>query len=133
MKDKYIENERNEDDGFVALTGEDGSVEKFYHIGTIDYKDEWYVFFQPAEPKDGIDPDELVVFKLSGDEKDETLLPVDDEKLLEEVYEEFMRENEEDDENDESETTEFSCNGCATRAETGGRGCESCAHCASRK
>ena len=73
MNDKFVENEKNEQDGFVALTGEDGSVEKFYHIGTIDYKGEWYVFFQPAEPKNGIDPDELVVFRLSGDEKDETL------------------------------------------------------------
>ena len=87
MNDKFVENRKNEEDGFVALTGEDGSVEKFYHIGTIDYKGEWYVFFQPAEPKEGIDPDELVVFRLSGDEKDETLLPIDDEDLLEEFYE----------------------------------------------
>ena len=129
MNEKFVENEKNEQDGFVALTGEDGSVEKFYHIGTIDYKGEWYVFFQPAEPKDGIDPDELVVFRLSGDEKDETLLPIDDEELLEEVYEEFMRENDDDAES-ESETS-YSCEGCSTKRETDGRGCESCVHCAS--
>lgn len=126
MDDKYTENEHNEEEGFVALTGEDGSVEKFYHIGTIDYKDEWYVFFQPAEPKNGIDPDELVVFKLSGDEKDETLLPVNDEKILEEVYNEFMREND-DDEDDCGVCSSTPCEGCATKKETMGKGCESCA------
>ena len=92
MNDKYYENGHEESDGFVALTGEDGNVEKFYHVGTIDFKDDWYVFFQPAEPKDGVDPDELVVFKLSGDERNETLLPVKDEKLLEELFEEFARQ-----------------------------------------
>ena len=131
MNDKYIENEHNEEEGFVALTGEDGSVEKFYHIGTIDYKGEWYVFFQPAEPKNGIDPDELVVFKLSGDEKDETLLPINDEKLLEEVYDEFMRENEDDDV-DVGVYASKPCEGCATKNETAGRGCESCA-CRNKK
>lgn len=128
MTEKFIENEHNEENEFVALTGEDGSVEKFYHIGTIDYKDEWFVFFQPAEPKNGIDPDELIVFKLSGDEKDETLIPVDDEKLLEEVYDEFMRENE-DDEEDTAEENINVCEGCFTKSETNGRGCASCCSC----
>ncbi len=130
MTEKFIENEHNEENEFVALTGEDGSVEKFYHVGTIDYKDEWFVFFQPAEPKDGIDPDELIVFRLSGDEKDETLIPIDDEKLLEEVYDEFMREN--DDEDDAlSDENVNACEGCSTKAETNGKGCANC--CACRK
>ena len=128
MTEKFIENEHNEENEFVALTGEDGNVEKFYHVGTIDYKDEWFVFFQPAEPKNGIDPDELIVFKLSGDEKDETLIPVDDEKLLEEVYDEFMREND-DDEEDTIEENINVCEGCSTKSETNGRGCASCCAC----
>lgn len=128
MNEKYYENEHNESDGFVALTGEDGNVEKFYHVGTIDYKDGWYVFFQPAEPKNGVDPDELVVFKLSGDERDETLLPVKDETLLDELYAEFMRELEEDDETETSGCGQNcnSCEGCVTKKETNGRGCSSC-------
>ena len=128
MNDKYYESGHEENDGFVALTGEDGNVEKFYHVGTIDLKDVWYVFFQPAEPKDGVDPDELVVFKLSGDERNETLLPVKDEKLLEELYEEFMRELEdgEDEEPANQSHTCSGCEGCVTKKETEGRGCASC-------
>lgn len=128
MNDKYYENDHEENDGFVALTGDDGIVEKFYHVGTIDFKDGWYVFFQPAEPKEGVDPDELIVFKLSGDERDETLLPVKDENLLEELYNEFMRELEDgDDEEPIVQTHTCSgCEGCATKRETNGRGCAFC-------
>lgn len=127
MTEKFIENEHNEEKEFVALTDDEGSVEKFYHIGTIDYKDEWFVFFQPAEPKDGIDPDELIIFKLSGDEKNETLIPIDDENLLQEVYDEFMRENDDDDcLSDENVNV---CEGCSTKTETNGRGCANCCVC----
>ena len=66
MSEKYFDN-TEKDDGTVALTGDDGNVVRFFHIGTIEYKNEWFVFFQPAEPKEGIDPDEVVIFKLSGD------------------------------------------------------------------
>lgn len=127
MTEKFIENEHNEEKEFVAFTDDEGSVEKFYHIGTIDYKDEWFVFFQPAEPKDGIDPDELIIFKLSGDEKNETLIPIDDENLLQEVYDEFMRENDDDDcLSDENVNV---CEGCSTKTETNGRGCANCCVC----
>ncbi len=91
MSEKYFDN-TEKDDGTVVLTGDDGNVVRFFHIGTIEYKNEWFVFFQPAEPKEGIDPDEVVIFKLSGEGRDETLLPVTDDDLLSEVYDEFMGE-----------------------------------------
>ena len=96
MSEKYFDN-TEKDDGMVALTGDDGNVVRFFHIGTIEYKNEWFVFFQPAEPKEGIDPDEVVIFKLSGEGRDETLLPVTDDDLLSEVYDEVMREMEDED------------------------------------
>ena len=124
MNEKYVENCQEDENGFVALTGEDGSVERFFHVGTIDYKNDWYVFFQPSQPKDGIDPDELVIFKLSGDEKNETLLPINDENLISELYDVFMVENADDDEINE----EIDCASCQT-SKNGecGSGCEFCA------
>ncbi len=80
----------------LAMESEDGCVLNFYHIGTIDYKGDWFVFFQPADPLDGIDPDEIVVFKLSGEGRDETLLPIKDQTLLDEVYKIFVSEAEDD-------------------------------------
>ncbi len=95
MSDKYFENNRDKDldDGIVELAGDDGNLVRFYHIGTIDFENEWFVFFQPAEPKDGVDPDEVVIFKLEGDERNETLVPVTDDEILEKVYAKFVEEN----------------------------------------
>ena len=37
------------DEDLVVLTTDDGVEHNFYHVATVDYKNEWYVFFQPAE------------------------------------------------------------------------------------
>lgn len=134
MSEKYFDN-TEKDDGTVALTGDDGNVVRFFHIGTIEYKNEWFVFFQRAEPKEGIDPDEVVIFKLSGDGRDETLLPVTDDDLLSEVYDEFMREMEdEDDETEENSETQNGtaceiCGGCGSKKNENSAGCNGCNGC----
>ena len=81
----------------VELTTEDGKKLKFYFVGTIEYKGKNYSAFEPAEEIDGIEEDDLVIFELSGDDEETAdLLPVEDEKLLDEVFEEFCRVLEED-------------------------------------
>ena len=130
MSKNYHESKpETELDDVVELTDDQGNVLNFYHIGTIEYKDEWYVFFQPAEKMDGVDPDEVVIFRISGDEGNEVLLPGEDEALLEEVYEEFMRELDEEDGDDGEETDESaceSCEGCEKGAAPRCEGCEGC-------
>lgn len=83
------------DDEVVELTGDNGDVHKFYHIGTIDHKDKVYAFFQPAEEMEGVDPEEVVIFEVG--EEEGTLLPVENEELLDEVYEAFCDALDEDD------------------------------------
>ena len=85
------------EDDIVELTTEDGKKLKFYFVGTIEYKGKNYSAFEPAEQIDGIEDDDLIIFELSGDdEKTADLLPVEDDKLLDEVFEEFCRVLEED-------------------------------------
>ncbi len=115
MSEKYQENVQSEElTDVVKLTGENGDVLNFYHIGTIEYKDDWFCFFQPAEPIEGTDPDELVVFKIGEEGGKEVLLPVKDESLLDEVYEEFMHELEDDEEvyGDEVSGCSGDCSAC---------------------
>ena len=89
------DNEGFED--IVELTTEDGKKLKFYFVGTIEYKGKNYSACEPAEEIDGIEDDDLVIFELSGDDEETAdLLPVEDEKLLDEVFEEFCRVLEED-------------------------------------
>jgi len=115
MSEKMHEVKNETDDelsDIVELTDDAGKVLKFYHIGTLDYKNEWYAFFQPAEEMEGADPDEVVIFLISGDEGNEVLLPVKDEKLLDEVYKEYVKEMEDSDENCEDCEDCGSCKGC---------------------
>lgn len=88
---------QEEDENIVELTDDNGRVLKFYHIATLDHKEKWYAFFQPAEKVEGVSEDEVVIFEIAGDDGEETLLPVEDEALLDEVYAKFVAEMEEDD------------------------------------
>ncbi len=86
-----------EDEDIVELVTDDGKKLKFYFVGTIEYKGKNYSAFEPAEQIDGMEDDDLVIFELAGDDEETAdLLPVEDEKLLDEVFEEFCRVLEED-------------------------------------
>ena len=86
-----------EDEDIVELVTDDGKKLKFYFVGTIEYKGKNYSAFEPAEEIEGMEDDDLVIFELAGDDEETAdLLPVEDEKLLDEVFEEFCRVLEED-------------------------------------
>ena len=86
-----------EDEDIVELVTDDGKKLKFYFVGTIEYKGKNYSAFEPAEEIDGMEDDDLVIFELAGDDEETAdLLPVEDDKLLDEVFEEFCRVLEED-------------------------------------
>ena len=95
------------EDDIVELTTDDGKKLKFYFVGTIEYKGKNYSAFEPAEQIDGIEDDDLVIFELAGDDEETAdLLPVEDEALLDEVFEEFCRVLEEDELADEAMSLE---------------------------
>ena len=95
------------DDEIVELTTDDGKKLKFYFVGTIEHKGKNYSAFEPAEQIEGIEEDDLVIFELSGDDEETAdLLPVEDEALLDEVFQEFCRVLEEDELADEAEKLE---------------------------
>ncbi len=95
------------EDEIVELTTEDGKKLKFYFVGTIEYKGKNYSAFEPAEQIDGIEDDDLIIFELSGDDEETAdLLPVEDDALLDEVFDEFCRVLEEDELAEEAESLE---------------------------
>ena len=80
------------DDEPIELITDDGKKLKFYVVGTIEYKGKNYSAFEPAEQMEGIEDDDLIIFELAGDDEETCdLLPVEDEALLDEVFEEFCR------------------------------------------
>ncbi len=92
----------DEEVNVVELIDDQGKVHKCYHIGTIEYKGGWYAFFQPAEEEEESEEEEVTILQIVGEEGKEELVPVEDDKLLDEVFEEFCRVMEEDDDADEA-------------------------------
>ena len=87
------------EEDIVELTTDDGKKLKFFFVGTIEYKGKNYSAFEPAEEIEGLSEDDLIIFELSGDDEETAdLLPIEDEKLLDEVFEEFCKVLDEDEE-----------------------------------
>lgn len=94
MSDKENLNEEEQDE-IVELIDDAGKVIKFKLLDVTEYKGEKYTLLLIAEPNDEIAEDEVVIFRLN--EKEETLEPIEDEKLLEEVFEFYQSEEDEED------------------------------------
>ncbi len=95
-KEKMTEtfDEDYEEENIIELEDDEGNTEKFLHVGTIEYKGNWYCFFQKAEPETEEEEDEVVVYLLQGEEDDQKLVPIEDDSLMDEVFAEFCKEYE---------------------------------------
>jgi uncharacterized protein YrzB (UPF0473 family) len=103
----------DENEDLVELVDDDGNTVKFNHVATIDYENNWYVFFSPVEKVEGIDTDEVVIFRLDADEEGKDIFsPIEDEELLQKVYDEYVKVMEEDDEEACGESGCEGCKGC---------------------
>jgi hypothetical protein len=98
MKDKEnfdIENEEDSEEmDVVTLYDEKAQKEiDFETIAAIDYEDKLYIFLTPVETNDEIEEGEVIIMESAeGEDGEETLLPVTDEKLLDALFEEFQKE-----------------------------------------
>lgn len=87
-----LNNEELLDDEIIVMVDEEGKEVEFTHIATLDYNDEWYIYVQPVELGD-MDEDEMFIFKIEEDENGNDLFtPVEDEDLLDKLYQEYLKE-----------------------------------------
>ncbi len=94
--------EEYEEERIFELEADDGTIERLYHIATIEYKGSMYCCFQKAEPETEEEEDEVVIFALQGEGDDALLVPLEDEQLLDEVFAEFCNEYEKYENSDEA-------------------------------
>lgn len=80
----------------IELVDDDGNVIKFKLLDVTEYKGEKYTLLIAAEPNEEIADDEVVIFRLN--EEEEVLEPIEDEDLLQEVYDFYLSETDEEDE-----------------------------------
>lgn len=84
--------ENEEEEAIIELVDEDGKVIKFRQLDVTEYKGKQYVLLLPAEETDEIPDDEVVILGYDGKENLET---IDDEKLLNEIFEAWQNEDDE--------------------------------------
>lgn len=84
----------DEEEELIELVDDDGNVIKFKLLDVTEYKGEKYVLLLAAEPNEEIAEDEVVIFRL--DETEEVLNPVEDDDLLQEVFDFYQSEAESD-------------------------------------
>ena len=93
--------ENNEElDNIVTLKDEDGNDVKFEFLDLIDYEGEEYVVLLPAEEAEDAEPEEVVILQLEKDpdenSDEETYVSVDDENVLNAVFEIFKEKFKDD-------------------------------------
>ena len=90
-----MDEEEKLDDGIIELIDEENNVVKFRLLDVTEYKGEKYTLLLAAEPNDEIAEDEVVIFRLN--EKEESLEPIEDEALLQEIFDFYQEETEGED------------------------------------
>ncbi|MGN0768883.1 MAG: DUF1292 domain-containing protein [Christensenellales bacterium] len=78
----------DENDELITMTYDDGTSENFYNLAELDYKGKWYIYLEPVDPPEDYEEGEVLIYEEAEDENgEEILLPVEDEKLLDELVE----------------------------------------------
>ena len=100
MSDEILDNEEEtaeeEREEIVELIDDNGNVLKFKLLDVTEYKGVKYTLLLAAEPNEEIAEDEVVIFRLN--EEEEVLEPIEDDKLLEEVFEFYQNETDDEEE-----------------------------------
>ncbi len=74
----------------VVLLDENGSEERFLHVLTFLYEGERYVALEPADQEDDDEEAEVVILKVVSKDGEDSYVSIDNEILLDEVFDEFL-------------------------------------------
>lgn len=99
MKNENVNNDKNNEfieSEILLIEDEAGSQFEFYLVATLQYKDDWYVCLEPTEPTGGVEDGEILILEVKSDEEGNDLfVTVENEKIIQEVFSEFLKMQEE--------------------------------------
>ncbi|NLB62150.1 MAG: DUF1292 domain-containing protein [Clostridiales bacterium] len=88
----------------VILKDEAGNDVHFDHVLTFKYEGEKYVALMPLDEVEGMDDDEVLILRIETKSGEDTYKTIDNDVLLNEVFDEFLRLLEElDDDSEDSD------------------------------
>lgn len=80
-----------EREDIVQLVDEDGNEVDFEHLMTLEHKGQTYICLVPVEPMEDVEEDELVILRIETDaEGNDYYTSIDDDALLDEVFEKYL-------------------------------------------
>ena len=91
-----MDEEEKLDDGIIELIDDENNVVKFRLLDVTEYKGEKYTLLLAAEPNDEIAEDEVVIFRYN--EEEGALDPIEDDDLLQEIFDFYQSEEEDGEE-----------------------------------
>lgn len=87
------QNNMDEDDDIITLYNEERDQdEDFYHLATLDVDDRWFVVLKPVEKLPDIEDDEVLIYEVVEGAEGDVFAAIEDEELLQKVFDEFMEE-----------------------------------------
>jgi hypothetical protein len=80
-----------EDDIIVLYNEETDKDEEFYELATLDVDGKWYIVMKPVEQLPDIADDEVLIYEIIEDkEGNSNFAPIEDDAVLEKVFNEFI-------------------------------------------
>ena len=86
----------------VQLIDEDGKEVRFEHIYTVPFDGDEYVLLVPVDEVEDIAEDEVIIMRIEPGADEDTYVGIEDEELLEKVFEKYLELAEADEEADEA-------------------------------
>ena len=77
---------------FITVTDEEGNEFELEHLGTLELKGAEYMAFVPADMDEDDEDFGLILLQVVEQDGEQLLADIDDEQLLNEVYDQFMEE-----------------------------------------
>ena len=89
-----------EDDDIIVLYNEETDKdEEFFELATLDVDGKWYIVMKPVEQLPDIAEDEVLIYEIVEDkEGNSNFAPIEEDAVLEKVFNEFIAMLEEWDE-----------------------------------
>ncbi len=90
---------------FITMTDEEGNEVELEHLDTLEYEGETYMAFVQANdtPEEVLDEDsaELIILKVEPEDGEDMLVTIDDDDLLDTIFNLFVERLEAEDEGGE--------------------------------
>ena len=77
---------------FIEITDDEGNSFELEHLNTIEKDGELYMAFLPTDIDEDDDDYGMIILKVVEEDGEELFVTVDDENVLEEVYELFVQQ-----------------------------------------